>query len=136
MGEAMSIRAGAAGVGCTLGLLLLSGCARQIVADQENLLAAAGFRVVPADTPAGAASLQSLPAQELVRTTRDGHPVWLYADAQFCRCLYVGEEPAYQNYARLRLQERIATLQVQAAQLNAMSWEGWGPWGRRGPWWW
>lgn len=135
----MSIRAAAAGVGCTLGLLLLAGCARQIAADQENLLAAAGFRVVPADTPARVASLQSLPAREVVRTTRDGHPVWLYADAEFCRCLYVGGEQAYQSYARLRVQERIASLQAQTAQLNAMSWNGWGPWGpwgRRGPWWW
>lgn len=110
--------------------LALAGCAGQEIANQESLLAAAGFRVLPANTPEREASLRSLPPGELVLVPRNGKSAWMYADPYRCHCLYVGGEHAYQAYARLAVHQRIAETRLQDAQLNAMNWNawGWGPW--------
>ena len=120
------------GVAGMLGLLLgLSGCAQQFIPQRENMLAAAGFQVEPADTPARMEQLQTLPPRKLVLTQREGKPTWLYADPHICHCLYVGGPSQYQHYAQLRYQSRIARQNEETAQLNSWNW-GWGPWG--GPW--
>jgi len=79
--------------------ILLSGCA-QIVAHQEALLADAGFRSLPADTPERQARLASLPAYNLVRGMDGSLVNYTFADPDVCDCLYVGSELAYANYRR------------------------------------
>jgi hypothetical protein len=110
--------------------LLLAGCAAQQIADQESLLAAAGFTAKPADTPAREASLRALPPGRLVLVTRNDRSVWMFADPMNCHCLYVGGPTDYQRYAQLKVRQRIAETRLQAAQLEQMNW-GWGVWG---PW--
>ena len=59
--------------------------------------------------------------------TRDGQTVYVYRDPSVCRCLYVGGEPEYQQYQKLRLQQSIADEEASAALNRAPEW-GWG-WG-------
>ncbi len=114
----------------------LAGCAAQEIANQESVLAAAGFRVEPADTPTRAAMMESLPPGQLVLVRRNGKPAWFYADPQGCRCLYVGGQQAYQAYERLNVRQRIAETELQAAQMNQLAWGPWpsGPFGPYDPW--
>jgi len=67
-------------------------------ADTEQMLAAAGFKMKLADTPAKAAHLQTLTQRKLVSHERDGKPYFVYADADHCKCLYVGNQASYQLY--------------------------------------
>jgi hypothetical protein len=120
-----------------MAVFLLGGCAtlrEERVTETEQLLAAAGFHQRPANTPGRLAHLQTLPPQKLFSKTRDDKVYFLYADPEFCHCLYVGDEPAYQEYQKLSVKKEIAEAQESAAMMNedaAMQWEMWGPW----PWW-
>ena len=57
---------------CILGSVWLGGCQTlaQKVTDKEDLLAAAGFAVQPANTPQRLASLRALPANKFVQIGR------------------------------------------------------------------
>jgi hypothetical protein len=117
-----------------MAVLMLGSCAtlEQRVTRTEQLLAAAGFHQRPADTPERLAHLQSLPSQKLFSQTRDGKVYYLYADPEFCHCLYVGDESAYQQYQKLSVEKEIAETEANAAMMmNEDRWEMWGPW----PWW-
>jgi hypothetical protein len=115
--------------------LSVTGCAAiraHQTAETEQILAAAGFQVKPADTPEKLAHLQTLTPRKVVRYTRDGQPQYVYADPETCKCLYVGDEQRYQKYQELSLQKQIADEQMSAAQTNwdaSMNWGAWGPWG-------
>ena len=118
-----------------LGLaLLVAGCAAQEAIQIERLLAASGFQMRLADTPARLAAVETLPQMKLVPQDRNGAVTYVYADAKECKCIYAGSEQAYQRYEKLALQQKIATERLEAAQeeqLNRMDWGMWGPWG---PW--
>ena len=118
-----------------LGTLLLSNCAairREEAQSTENLLAAAGFQVRPADTPAKLAQLKALPALKMQMRQKDGKLVYTYADPDNCNCLYVGGPQQYTEYRRLAMKQEIAQEQMEAAEAQedaAMDWGMWGPWG-------
>jgi hypothetical protein len=98
---------------------MLAGCAaieKQDTKSTEQLLSAAGFTIRPADTPDKLASLQAMKQRKVVRReTKDGQLQFLYADAAVCRCLYVGDEQAYQQYQKLAVQQQIAFADQEAA---------------------
>lgn len=108
--------------------IMLAGCAaieKQDTKSTEQLLSAAGFTIRPADTPDKLASLQAMKQRKVVRReTKDGQLQFLYADAAVCRCLYVGDEQAYQQYQKLAVQQQIAFANQQAALDASMD----GPW--------
>jgi hypothetical protein len=86
-----------------------SGCAairKGDVDTQEQLLSAAGFQMKLADTPQRLEHLQTMTSQKLVPHTKDGKLYYVYADPEFCKCLFVGNEPAYQKYQQLALQQK------------------------------
>lgn len=124
-----------AGVAMALAGVLLAGCAteREIVQGRENMLAAAGFTIRPADTPARQAELKRLPPHKFIYQDHDGKTVYVYSDPTVCDCLYIGSEQAYQKYRQFAFQKQIADEQIEAAQM-APGW-GWG-WGAWGPGWW
>lgn len=112
----------------------LAGCAtlsmQQQVSQQEHMLSAAGFNTRLADTPRKMSQLQQLPPYKIIVRNRNGQPFYAYADPQYCQCLLVGNERAYQNYRRLAVEQNIANEQYIAAQMNeetAMDWSVWGP---------
>ncbi len=113
--------------------LAVSACAtpQQRAENRENLLAASGFTVQPANTPERVASLRSLPANKLVQRTRGGTVGYVYADPLVCACLYVGDQAAYGRYRQEVFQRRLADEQSMTAQMNQTAWDD-GPWGPMG----
>ncbi len=84
----------------------------------EPMLAAAGFRMRPATTPEQADDLKSRTKLKVRYTLKDGHPHYWFADPVVCNCLYVGNEADYQRYQMLRIQQRTAEEEQQAAAMN------------------
>ena len=106
--------------------LAMSGCASQ-VQNKEDSLAAAGFTVVPANTPKRQASLSAMPPHKFVQQVRNNAVIFVYADPTICDCLYVGNQAAYDRYRRDVFVKNIANEQQMTAQMNQMDWDGWGP---------
>jgi hypothetical protein len=98
--------------------LSLVGCAtlhRSEAQNTEQVLAAAGFRAKPADTPAKLENLKTMPPRKLVSHVEDGHFVYSYADPDNCRCLYVGGETEYSAFQKLSIEKQIADERYLAA---------------------
>ena len=118
-------------------IVVVGGCAamrEERAKDKENLLAAAGFQMKPANSPSRVAHLQTLTPLKLLPYTRtDGKLLYVYADPKGCNCLYVGDETAYQRYRALEQQQKVAQEQMVTAQMNADAAMDWGLWG---PYWW
>lgn len=117
-------------------VFIISGCAtieRTSAKDDESKLAAAGFKIKIGDTPEKLAQINAMPQRTFTVEKSENGLHWNYADADFCRCLYTGDESAYQRYQELAVRERIAETNRQAAL--DMDTFGWGPnpW-RRGTW--
>ena len=117
-------------------LLALSGCTTLAEKAQktEQTLSASGFQVKLGTTPEQLAHIQAQTQMQLVPHEKDGSIYYVYADAQNCRCLYWGNEQAYQRYQQFALEKEIADEQRQAAAMNQSASMNWGMWGA-GPWW-
>jgi len=101
----------------------------------ERLLVAAGFQMKVADTPARLAQVESLPQRKLTRVPYKGESRFVYADEQFCECLYAGTEKAYDRYQRSLRDQRVADEQREASDEQLEASINWGEWGGWGPWW-
>ena len=104
--------------------------------DTERMLAASGFQMRLADSPQKLDHLKSMTQRKLVLHQHNGKIYYVYADATFCKCLYVGNEKAYQRYQKLSIEKNIAENQRMVAEMNenaSMNWGMWGPWGPWGP---
>jgi hypothetical protein len=112
----------------------LAGCAaiqRSEAAETEQVLAAAGFRQVPADTKPRIDALRSMKPRTVSTVVRNGRTWYVYPDPTDCTCLYVGNAANYQQYQKLAFEKRIADEQLMAAEANedaAFDWGVWGPW--------
>ena len=122
-------------VAALLALTLLGGCVVDpgpAIVDQENSLSAAGFKVLPANTPERQAMLTRLPPNQLAQHFEGDQVSYLYGDPLVCRCLYAGDQEAFGRYQQTQIARRVAYNQLQAAQLNNdLAWD-WGPWGYGG----
>ena len=108
----------------------LTGCAtirRSEARSTEQLLAAAGFLMRPADTTERQQRLAAMPPYQLVGRTKDGKVVYTYADPAPCQCLYVGGSKEYSEYQRLKLERQIAADEAWGAHAADMDWDLWGP---------
>jgi len=109
---------------------MLTGCATfrgSEARSTEELLAAAGFVMRPADTAERQQRLAARPPYRLESHTKDGKAVYTYADPDGCKCLYVGGPNEYSEYQHLRLQHRIAADEAWGAHVADMDWDLWGP---------
>jgi hypothetical protein len=105
--------------------IALAGCAaidKSDTVDTEHWLSSAGFRMYPADTPDKLAHLKTLTKGKLVIHKRDGKPYYVYADADYCKCLYVGNADNYLRYQNTK-QYRGAIINEDAP----MFWSTWDP---------
>ncbi len=102
----------------------------------DRLLAAAGFQMVPADTPEKVAQLKAQKPVKLIARTKDGKQVYTYADPYDCHCMWVGGPEQYAKYQRIALEKKIADENLESAEVDqeaaSMDWGPWGPWA---PWW-
>jgi hypothetical protein len=76
---------------------------------KANLLADAGFKQLPLQTPKQIASFRSLPPHRLSKTVFKGKNVWVYPDRNVCGCLYIGGQTAYDAYIKKATQQMIDT---------------------------
>ncbi len=104
----------------------MSACANQ-VQNKEDMLAAAGFTLVPANTPQRQTALATLPPHKVVHQVRNNAVVYTYADPTICGCLYVGNQAAYDRYRANVFQKNLADEQAMTAQIYEMNWGPWGP---------
>ncbi len=112
--------------------LMLEGCAvieKRHALTTESLLSAAGFRMYPADTPEKLEHIKSLPQRKMVVHNRDGKNIYTYADAEFAKAIFVGDEKAYQEYNKLLVEKKIAEEKATAAEdIDEMkAWYMFGP---------
>jgi hypothetical protein len=115
-------------IGALAGALLVSGCASSSPAQsKENLLATAGFKTFPADTPAKQKLLQSLPAGRISTIQRNGKTYYVYPEMASNSAL-VGTQKEYTNYQQLKNLQQISNRNLQES-VDAVSNNGWGAWG-------
>ena len=115
-------------IGALAVLAMVVGCAAN-TQSTENLLSAAGFRTIVANTPQRQQHLKTLPANKVVLVQRNGKNYYVYADPAHYQ-IYVGNPSQYQQYQQLRLARNLAQDQLATAELNqeaAMNWDMWGP---------
>ena len=98
------------------------------VMNKEDMLAASGFKFVPANTPERQQAFQRLPPHKFMREVKGDKVIYIYADPTICVCIYVGGQKAYGTYRGLALQKRIADEQAMAAADMSMADWNWGVW--------
>ncbi len=94
----------------------------------EPMLSAAGFRMLPADTPERQKQLDSLlPLQVQYYIGKTGNLHYWMADPDYCKCMYIGTEEAYLKYEKLKLDEQfqekegeISQRELEAQQMEDM----------------
>ncbi len=107
-------------------LAMAVGCAT--TKDRENMLSAAGFKMMPANTPEKETHLKSLPKDKITTVQREGTTYYVFPD-QKNNVAYVGTEKQYQDYQKLRYQKQMADEQLNTAEMyNSAPWGVWGPW--------
>lgn len=98
---------------CTAFYLL--GCAttstKEKAFDAEKLLVSAGFTYKVADTAEKLEKLKSLPQRKLLRHLRQDKVTYLYADVVACKCVYMGDEAAFQRLRHLAYEEKLTAKQ-------------------------
>ena len=113
----------------TIGALLAVAVGCSTTKEKENMLSAAGFQMVPANTPQTEAHLKSLPADKITTAQRDGKMYYTFPDPK-SNVLYVGQEAQYQKYRQLRYQKQMADEALNTAEMNNdAAWGAWGAWG-------
>ena len=86
--------------------LALGGCAGKPVnktLQAEEALAAAGFQLKMAGTPAKLDRIRRMPQKQVVRAMIKDREVYIWADGEGCECYYVGTR---QNDEQLRHNQR------------------------------
>src|SRR6266516_3845536 len=128
------------GVACTV---LLAGCAttQSSTQNRESMLVAAGFKVITPKTTAQQQKLQALPSGKVTMIQKNGKTYYVFPDPANNRA-YIGRPKEYQAYQQLRATNKLATENLETAQMYQdaeMQWstrgarEGvWGPMGGPG----
>jgi hypothetical protein len=62
------------------------------------LLEDSGFKMREANTPQKMERLRSLTPHKLIARQKNGVPYYLYADPDDCKCLFIGDKIAFENY--------------------------------------
>ena len=127
-----------------LSLLLLvtaiAGCAAiqgEEAKSTDEMLAAAGFIIVSADTPEKEKMLDTLTPNKIQFSVRDNNPLYVYADPYNCKCIWTGDQAAYDRYQRMVYESNLVNEEEEAAMMAEQAEFGPGLWGwAGGPWGW
>jgi hypothetical protein len=85
----------------------------------EPMLSAAGFRMLPADTPQRQQQLASLvPLDVNYYVGKTGTLHYYMADPDYCKCMYIGTEENYQQYEKLKLNEQFQAKEGEVSREN------------------
>lgn len=77
----------------------------QMTADMK--LEDAGFTMREANTPEKMERLQRIPPRVLVPHRKNGQLYYVYADPDYCRCAFVGDQAAMRAYRDMVAQRRL-----------------------------
>ena len=97
--------------------------------DMERLLSEAGFVKYPADTPEKLDRLMSEVQRRVIPVQEEEQTYYLYADAIFCRCLYIGDDAALNNFERFidrRNMERNSCIDDRMRSVQEEPWREFG----------
>jgi hypothetical protein len=114
-------------VGAIALLALAAGCATTNTSTTD-LLTAAGFKLLTADTPKKQELLNTLPKGQLSLITWKGKSFYVQP-ATSANQAYVGTPAEYQTYQQLRLAKQLSNDNLMAAQMNQDAMDNWGVWG-------
>jgi len=105
-------------------IFLFTSCSN--IGEKRSLLAAAGFKTVPATTPAQIAKLRNLKSGKLIPLTGKKGTVYLFADVAK-KTLMVGTPAQYQEYRKLKLRQQKIDEKLLSAQVNMddTNWNAW-----------
>ncbi len=85
----------------------------------EPMLSAAGFRMLPADTPQRQQQLASLvPFDVNYYVGKTGTLHYYMADPDYCKCMYIGTEENYQQYEKLKLNQQFQAKEGELSREN------------------
>ena len=103
--------------------------------NKENLLIAAGFKVIIPKTAAQQQKLQTLPAGRVSLVQKDGRTCYVFPDAPNNQA-YVGGPQQYQTYKQLRLANQLSNENLEAAEIRQENEMNLGAWaaGAAGGW--
>jgi hypothetical protein len=108
-------------IGRLVALLLFGFFCDPAVSGQEATdmkLEDAGFIARVADTPAKIARLKTVPAHKFIRRVKAGRAYYTYVDPVLCKCAYLGDQDAMNNYrAMVDKRRQQFLLQSPNAQL-------------------
>ena len=113
-------------------IITLTGCSilrNKKAMNTEEVLYKAGFHMKPADTPEKLAHLKTLPQRKIVSHIRKGIPRYFYADADVCKCLYLGDRDAFQSFQHILLEKEVAEHEYVAGGdfvYVEVDWDVWG----------
>lgn len=107
-------------------LLALTACSN--IGEKRTLLTTAGFRTVPATTPAQVARLKSMKAGKVVALNGKQGTVYVFADPSK-NALMVGSPSQFRQYRVLKQRQQQVDEQLLDAQMNMddADWSAWGP---------
>jgi hypothetical protein len=91
---------------------LFGGAAGAGQEGEDMKLEDVGFVMRPANTPAEVKRLKLLPPRKFIARTANGRRYYIYADPDYCKCAFVGNELAMKNYQNLILPPPQAPMTV------------------------
>jgi hypothetical protein len=105
--------------GLLIGFLVFQQCLAMVCAESacqrarrlEPMLTQAGFRVVPADTPARTERLRQMTPLKLKYLSRNGKWSYWFAYPDVCHCLYVGSQHNYGELQQFKQERAEAVTQ-------------------------
>lgn len=110
-------------------LAVVAACATTAATPQvENMLSAAGFKIITASTPQQQNHLRTLTAGKISVVQRNGKTCYVYPDMAHNQ-IYVGKPSQYRAYQRMRLGKQPSNEDLEAARSDAEAntfWDGWG----------
>ena len=119
--------------GCTA-LLISCASTQTTTQNRENMLVAAGFKVITPKTAAQKQKLQNLPAGTVTMTKKGKKTYYVFPDPAHNQA-YVGGPKEYRAYQQLRADKKLAREDLQDAEMYqdaTMEWSLWG--GGEGVW--
>jgi hypothetical protein len=86
-------------------VFVISGCAGAPVdktLQAEELLGTAGFQLKMADKPATLERISRIPQKQVVRGMFKDREIYVWADAEGCKCYYTGSRQNYEQMVRIQ----------------------------------
>ena len=109
-------------------IALTAGCATGKLGTPSDLVADAGFKPFPADTPKKQELLRSLPHDQVSLITWKGKKLYVLPDVPHNRA-FVGTPENYEKYRELRHQQHLSNNELLAAQMQQDAMNNWNDWG-------